>query len=321
MTTTRTEKPRTAGRDVLRHFRHCSYSTGELARCRQLVDDHGKSLVLPYDQFIEHDCRHLDGDGRPGDPHFIMEIARDGRYTGVAVHYGLSLRYWSALEGAVPLVVKINGKTSIPPQDNAFSSQTSFVEDAVRIGATAVGYTLYYGSPRQDVDLPQLAGVRRDCERYGLPLIVWAYPRGKDMVGKGGIDSSYALESAARMAMEMGATIIKSNVPKAPKDVDAYLENKTIPQYYRDLEEKWAKGDAAEVLQERVDRVVQATQGVPVLFSGGSEIGDDDVLYRAEVCVKAGCLGFIFGRNMWKRKKENALEITEKLRALLHDAD
>ncbi len=91
--------------------------------------------------------------------------------------------------------------------------------------------------------------------------------------------------------------------------------------YYRELESRWAEGDPDEVLQERVDRVVKAAQGVPVLFSGGSEIGDDDLIYRAEVCVKAGCLGFIFGRNMWKRKKENALEITEKLRSLLHDAD
>ncbi len=307
--------------DVLRHFRNCSFSTGELARCRQLVDDHGKSLILPYDQFIEHDCRHLDAEGDSGNPHYIMEIARDGKYTGVAVHYGLGWRYWAGLEGAVPLCVKINGKTSIPPQENAFSAHTSFVEDAVRIGAASIGYTMYYGSPRQSDDLHQLAAVRRDCERFGLPLIVWAYPRGKSMMEKGGIDSSYALESAARMAAEMGATIIKSNVPKAPSDVEGFIDNGGIPSYYRDLEKRWVEGDSHEVLQERVDRVVQATQGVPVLFSGGSEIGDDDLLYRAEVCVKSGCLGFIFGRNMWKRKKESALEITEKLRTLLHNAD
>ena len=311
------------GRDALRHFRHCSYSTGELARCRQLVDEHGKSLILPYDQFVEHDCRHLDNEnGAPsGDPHYIMAIARDGRYTGVAVHYGIASRFWAELEGAVPVCVKINGKTSIPSQERAFSAHTSFVEDAVRIGAASIGYTMYYGTPREADDLRQLAAVRQGCERFGLPLIVWAYPRGEAMMAKGGIDSSYALESAARMAMEMGATIIKSNVPKAPADLPAIVGNKGIPTYYRELESRWAEGDPDEVLQERVDRVVKAAQGVPVLFSGGSEIGDDDLIYRAEVCVKAGCLGFIFGRNMWKRKKENALEITEKLRSLLHDAD
>ncbi len=319
MPTVATDVPRTSGRDVLRHFRHCSYSTGELARCRQLVDDHGKSLILPYDQFIEHDCRHLEADSDSGNPHYIMELANDGAYTGVAVHYGVSWRYWAGLEGSVPLVLKINGKTSIPPQDYAFSAHTSFVEDAVRIGAAAIGYTMYYGSPRQDEDLPQLARVRKDCERFGMPLIVWAYPRGKEMIAKGGIDSSYALESAARLAMEMGATIIKSNVPKPL--ADEHLDNSGIPKYFRDVEQELRGMDDKEEVQERVDRVVRAAQGVPVLFSGGSQIGDDDLMFRAEVCVKAGCLGFIFGRNMWKREKAKALEVTTKLRGLLHEAD
>ena len=306
-------------RDVLRHFRHCSYSSGELARCRQLVDDHGKSLILPYDQFIEHDCRHLQAESDSGNPDYIMELSRDGQYTGVSVHYGLSWRYWAKLEGSVPLVLKLNGKTSIPPQDNAFSAHTSYVEDAVRIGATAVGYTMYYGTPRQYDDLPQLASVRKECERYGLPLVVWAYPRGKDMQAKGGIDSNYALESAARMAVEMGATIVKSNVPKPMATAD--LDNGGIPGYFRDVERELQAMDDKEELQERADRVVRATQGIPVLFSGGSQTGDEDLLHRAEVCVKAGCLGFIFGRNMWKREKGKALEITNKLRQLLHEAD
>src|ERR1043165_8774863 len=102
----------TNGIDVLKHFRTCSFSTGELARARQIVDDHGKSLILPYDQFIEHDNRHVKAEADAGNPRYIMELARDGGYTGVAVHYGVSERYWSQVEGAVPLIVKVNGKTS-----------------------------------------------------------------------------------------------------------------------------------------------------------------------------------------------------------------
>ena len=65
------------------------------------------------------------------------------------------------------------------------------------MGAVAVGYTMYYGSPRQTEDLPQLAAVRKECDKYGMPLIVWAYPRGAAMNEKGGAGTSYALESAA----------------------------------------------------------------------------------------------------------------------------
>jgi len=306
-------------RDRLHHFRHANFTTGELARARQLVDDHGKSLILPYDQFIEHDARHLDAASDAGNPHYIMELARDGGYTGVAVHYGIAARYWSRLEGAVPLIAKINGKTSIPPQDRAFSAFTASVEDAVRVGAVAVGYTMYYGSPRESEDLPQLAGVRRECERLGVPLVVWAYPRGEAIDRKGGRDTSYALESAARMAMEMGATIIKSNVPQAAGA--EFLSNPEAPKYFRELERELLQTADDEAMQTRVDRVVAAAQGIPVLFSGGSEIDDDDLLYRAEVCVKAGCLGFIFGRNMWKRERGKALEITERLKTLLHEAE
>ena len=308
-----------AHRDMLRHFRSCRYTPGELSRVRRLVDDHGKSLILPYDQFVEHDARHLEAESDAGNPHYIMELAKSGRYTGVAVHYGVAARFWTGLEGAMPLILKVNGKTSIPPADRAFSPHTSCVEDAVRLGASAVGYTLYYGSPRQDDDLPQLARVREECVRFGLPLIVWAYPRGSEILKKGGIDTSYAIESAVRLAVEMGATIVKANMPKPGGD--EVLENPKIPEYFRDLERELADASPAEATQIRCDRVVRAAQGVPVLFSGGSKVSDEDLLYRAEVCVKAGCLGFIFGRNMWKRERSRALEITDKLRALLHQAE
>ena len=78
----------------------------------------------------------------------------------------------------MPLILKVNGKTDVPPSDEALSTTNASVEDAVRLGADAVGYTLYVGSPRQDEDLHQLKGVREDCDRYGMPLVVWAYPRG-----------------------------------------------------------------------------------------------------------------------------------------------
>ena len=71
--------------------------------------------------------------------------------------------------------------------------------------------------------------------------------------------------------------------------------------------------------QARTDRVVQAAQGVPVLFSGGSQMGDDDLLHKARACVKAGAWGFIFGRNMWKREKASALKVTKQVQAILDE--
>ncbi|NIV43379.1 fructose-bisphosphate aldolase, partial [Candidatus Bathyarchaeota archaeon] len=90
----------------------------------------------------------------------------------------------------------------IPPETHAFSPQTASVEDAVRLGADAVGYTLYVGSPAQDKDFIQFAKIREDAQRFGMPLIVWAYPRGEAIEAKGGRDSLYAVDYAARVANE-----------------------------------------------------------------------------------------------------------------------
>lgn len=215
----------------------------------------------------------------------------------------------------MPLILKLNGKTSIPSQENALSTHTSFVDDAVVIGAAAVGYTLYYGSPRQDEDIMQLANVRKECEKYGLPLIVWAYPRGIAMDKKGGAKTSYALESAARMAVEMGATIVKSNIPSPMMEGD--LENALIPQEFRDFERSLKGMSEREQKLIRCQRVVQACAGIPVLFSGGGKKSEQEVVENTKICNQAGALGLIYGRNMWKRPKGEALPLAKKLRSII----
>lgn len=302
--------------DPMKFFRKNHYSTGEMARLRQIVRDSGKTLILPYDQFIEHDNRHADPNPKAADPAYICKLAEEGGYNAVAVHYGVAKRYWSQLAGSVPLLLKINGKTSIPDQSMPLSVHTSYVEDAVRIGAMGVGYTMYYGSPRQDEDLPQLATVREECDRYGMPLIIWAYPRGEDVDAKGGKDCSYMVESAVRMAVEMGATVIKANLP-VPTKVDGYFDNTGVPEYYKKVEKELQTMDEKKQKLERAKRVVEAAQGIPVLFSGGSEISDEDLMENAHACIDAGCFGFIFGRNMWKREKDHAMKITKEFQTML----
>lgn len=283
---------------------------------RQIVRASGTTMILPYDQFIEHDNRHVDPNPEAADPDYICKLALEGGYNAVAIHYGLAKRYWTKLAGAVPLLLKINGKTSIPSQSNPLSVHTSYVEDAVRMGAVAVGYTMYYGSPRQDEDLPQLAKVRAECDRYGMPLIVWAYPRGEAAEAKGGKECSYMVESAVRMAVEMGASVIKANLPVATK-VDGYFENKDVPEYYRKVEKELQGMDAKKQKWERAKRVVNAAQGIPILFSGGDKVSDEELDENVEACLDAGCFGFIFGRNMWKRENKKAMDLSRKFQSLL----
>ena len=295
-------------------FAKINLDKGEKNNLKKLLSENGKSMILPYDQFVEHDNRHSFSHGRANDPDFIMELAIKGCFNAVAVHYGVAKRFWSKYKSQIPLILKINGKTSIPSQDLPLSVFTSFVEDAARIGASAVGYTLYYGSDKQELDLPQLALVRRECEKYGLPLIIWAYPRGKAMDWKGGIKSSYALESAVRLAVEMGATIVKSNIPEPmPKE---FFEGHDVPKEYIDFEKEMLMyGEGAKLI--RTKRVVEAGAGVPVLFSGGGKKDLDEVVENTKLANQAGAIGLIYGRNMWKRELSEAVALAKELRGIL----
>lgn len=299
----------------MKFFDKAWFSKGELKNMKKMVLKSGHCMMLPYDQFIEHDNRHSFAHDRANDPDYIMELAIEGGFNAVAVHYGVAKRFWKKWNGKVPLVVKINGKTSIPSQDHALSTHTGFVEDAYKLGASGIGYTLYYGSDRQDEDLPQLAKVRQECEKFDLPLIVWAYPRGKAMEDKGGTKTSYALESAARLAVEMGATVVKSNIPSDPDE--GFLENKKIPKEFRDFEKEMLSKTDHQRKLIRTRRVVQAAAGIPVLFSGGGKKTKEEVLENTKYAKEARAFGLIYGRNLWKRPKGEAMELAEKLRLIL----
>jgi class I fructose-bisphosphate aldolase len=265
---------------------------------------HGQMLVLPIDQGIEHGPLNFFPNPDSKHPRFEYELAKRGGFSAIAVHYGLASKYLRDYAGEVPLILKINGKTNVPSDDDAFSSLTATVEDAVRIGADAIGYTLFVGSPRQDEDIMQLTDVRRECEQYGMPLIVWSYPRGSAINRKGGRDSFYAVDYAARLAMELGADVVKVNMPK----LDPEGGDKSAPAPYNELQLE---------LAEAFRQVVQSAGNAFVLVSGGTKASDDDMLDKVRTSFEAGATGLIFGRNMWQRPMEQALAITQRVKEIM----
>jgi class I fructose-bisphosphate aldolase len=280
-------------------------SLGKRARLHRLLYEYGPGngtlLLLPIDQGLEHGPVDFFDNPDSIDPDFEFKLALEGNYSGIALHFGLARKYFRQYAGKVPLVLKINGKTNIPNDDEPFSPMTACVEDAVRMGADAVGYTLYVGSPAQGADIDQLNRVRQDCDRYGMPLIVWAYPRGSAIKEKGGQDSLYAVDYAARVACEMGADIVKLNVPKLS---DGAKQPKPYPT------EKFTE-------EEALRKVVKSAGRTLVLISGGSKISDEDLLHKARLGMDAGVTGLIFGRNVWQRRFDDAMAITARIHEML----
>ena len=150
------------------------------------------------------------------------------------------------------------------------------------------------------LDSSRLVEIRRACDEFGMPLVVWSYPRGSAIETKGGRDSLYAVDYAARVAHELGADVIKLNAPKgtSPDSPKPYNELDMTPE-------------------EMLCKVIISAGNSMVLLSGGSKISDDDLLTKVGMAMEAGATGLIFGRNMWQRRKEDALAITKRVKEVL----
>lgn len=283
-------------------------SPGKRARLTRMLYEHGPGggtlLILPIDQGLEHGPIDFFANPDSLDPDYEWSLALDGKFSAIALHIGLASKFMGTYAGRVPLILKINGKTNVPSDAQAFSPLTGSVEDAVRLGADAVGYTLYVGSPAQDKDIAQAAQVRADCERFGMPLVVWAYPRGEAISKKGGRDGLYAVEYAARVAQEIGADVVKVNYPVAGE------KDKEAPAPYNTL---------SLSPEEMFQRVVKAAGRTLVLVSGGEKMEDEDLIKKVRYSMEGGATGIIFGRNLWQRKHDEALAITKQVHGIFKE--
>ena len=279
-------------------------NTGKKARLYRILHQYGlrngTALFLPYDQGLEHGPRDFFANPDASDPRYIIKLAISGGFNGIVTQIGLAEKFYWDYAGEIPLVLKLNGKTDIPPDDAALSPLHGTVEDAVRLGADAVGYTLYVGSPAEAQDFAQLRQVRTDAQRLGMPLIVWAYPRGSAIESKGGKDSFYAVDYAARTASELGADIVKVNFPHPEK-------RSGVKNAY----------DKEFSSQDAIDAVVRSANRTLLLVSGGAKAGDEAMLEKARQSMAAGATGLIFGRNVWQRPLDDSQRFIEQLQEIL----
>src|SRR5215469_4607608 len=298
MAMTRVKRPTLADLDLV---------TGKRARLHRLLYTYGPAngtlLLLPIDQGLEHGPRDFFVNPPAKDPEFQLRLAKEGGFSGIVFQIGIAEKYMKDYAGSVPLVLKLNGKTEIPADKAPISPCIASVEDAVRLGADAVGYTLYVGSPLQAEDFAQFRKVREDADRFGMPIIVWSYPRGEAIEAKGGRDSLYAVDYATRVACELGADIVKVNVPKLNPEKDA-----AAPKPYNTMQPS---------REEAVRMVVESAGRALVLFSGGEMQGEGDVIDKARIAMDAGATGLIFGRNVWQRPYDEALDLAKQIRTMM----
>ncbi len=238
----------------------------------------GKGMLLAYDQGLEHGPS-TDFDDRNIDPSFVMDVAAKGGFTGVVFQKGVAERFYS---GKVPLIVKVNGKTSLP-KGEPVSRQVCSVEHAVSMGAKGVGYTIYLGSGLEAEMLSEFGRVQEAAHERGLAAIAWVYPRGAAVQN----DVSKEIVSyAARAGLELGADAVKV---KYTGDSESF---------------SWA---------------VKAAAGVKVFMSGGPKAPTDEAfLEQVQGVMRAGGAGVAVGRNVWQNQDPQGM--AAKLRAAIFGA-
>lgn len=232
----------------------------------------GKVMILAYDQGFEHGP--IDFDERSANPTYIMDIARKGKYTGVVFQEGVAARYYD-LNSKVPLIVKLNGKTSFQGEE-PLALQLCTVERAVKLGAKGIGYTIYVGSEHEEQMLAEFAKIEDEAHDAGLVVIGWMYPRGKKVSGKE--NTKEVLAYAARIGMELNCDYVK------------------VP-YTGDTESfRW---------------VVEVAGKTKVLVQGGKKMDWKELEGEVKGALEAGAAGIAIGRNVWQA--EDAYQVSEGL--------
>jgi len=259
----------------------------------------GKLVILPVDQGFEHGPARSFAPNPPGyDPDYHFQLAIDAGCNAYAAPLGFIEAAAAKFAGQIPLILKLNNSDSLAKIDQPISAITGSVDEALRLGCAAVGYTIYPGSGARNRQYEDLRAITQEAKRKGLVVVVWSYPRGAG-VSKDGETAVDVAGYAAQIAAQLGAHIIKV---KPPKDLVEGAEAKKVFEKY---------AIPTKTLAERVRHVVQSAFNGKriVIFSGGEAKGIDDLLAEVRGLKEGGSFGSIMGRNAFQRTKPEALKL------------
>ena len=272
--------------------------------CRMLMNGKlggtGKMIILPVDQGFEHGPARSFAPNAPGyDPHYHYQLAIDAGLNAYAAPLGMLEAGADTFAGQIPTILKVNSANSLipseAPNDQAI---TASVDDALRIGASAIGFTIYPGSSLGLGMFEEISAMREEAASKGLAAVVWSYPRGEalDSAGETAVDiSAYA----AQIAALLGAHIIK---------VKLSTDHLSLPAAKKVYEDE---NIDIETQAKRVAHVMQSAFNGRriVIFSGGSKKGTNSVYDDARAIRDGGGNGSIIGRNTFQRSREDALKM------------
>lgn len=267
----------------------------------------GKFVILPVDQGFEHGpIRSFAPNPAGYDPEYHYELAIEAGCNAYAAPLGFIEAIAAEYAGKIPLILKVNNSDSLASPAAPCSALTSAVEDALRLGCSAIGYTIYPGSKDRNRMYQDLRDLIREARKVGLPTIVWSYARGD--ISKDGETAIDVIAYAAHIACQLGAHIVKV---KPPSEM---IEQSAAKKNYESID--------VSTLEARVRHVVESAFNGKriVIFSGGPAKGKDAVLEEIAAIAKGGGSGSIVGRNAFQRPKDEAIQLLHEIQDLFAKA-
>jgi class I fructose-bisphosphate aldolase len=255
----------------------------------------GKMVILPVDQGFEHGpARSFAPNPAAYDPHYHFQLAIDAGLNAYATPLGMMEAGADTFAGQIPTILKVNSSNSLDDSKN--QAITGTVNDALRLGCSAIGFTIYPGSEHCFDMMEEIREMAEEAKSVGLAVVIWSYPRG-GAISKDGETAMDICAYAAHMAALLGAHIIKV---KLPSD---YLEQKEAKAVYEKQKIDLSSQAA------RVKHVMQSSFNGRriVVFSGGAAKGADSVFEDARAIRDGGGNGSIIGRNTFQRPRDEAI--------------
>ncbi|MDF2096865.1 class I fructose-bisphosphate aldolase [Aquibaculum arenosum] len=289
---------------ILRHYESDNPGTkANLARIltHGRLGNTGKLVILPVDQGFEHGPARSFAPNPDGyDPHYHYQLAIDAGLSAFAAPLGLLEAGADTFAGAIPTILKLNSSNShATSKDQAI---TGSIGDALRLGCSAVGFTIYPGSDDCFPMMEEIRELAEEAKSVGLAVVIWSYPRGGNL-SKEGETAIDVTAYAAHMAALLGAHIIKV---KPPTD---HIEQEDARKVYE------KQGVDISTLSARIAHVMQSSFAGRrlVVFSGGGAKGTDALLDEIRALRDGGASGSIIGRNSFQRPREEALALLESV--------
>lgn len=261
----------------------------------------GKLVILPVDQGFEHGPDASFAPNPPAyDPAYHIDLAVEAGLSAYASAFGMLQSVCDSYAGTIPTILKVNSSNSLYKGSQPDQAITSTAEDALQLGCSAIGFTIYPGSDLGFDMFEEIREMSAEARAHGLAVVIWSYPRGSG-VTKQGETAIDVCAYAAHIAALLGAHIIKVKPPSE------HVQSEKHKELYEDI--------PTSTLAERVNHVTKACFNGKrvVVFSGGASKDTEGLLDDVRGIYEGGGNGSIIGRNTFQRPRAEALELLNKI--------